>query len=406
MGKAKKQKKWTRLRHKIVTAVVRVFLAPYTRRKYGIKVEKFAGQGKRQYVVLFNHQTAFDQFFVGMAFKGAVYYVASEDLFSNGFSSKVIKYIVAPIPIRKQATDPRAVINIMRVAKEGGTIALAPEGNRTFSGKTEYINKALIPLLKKLGLPIALFRIEGGYGVHPRWSDVVRKGEMRAYVSRVVEPEEYKDMTTDELYALVEKELYVNEANAENTFTHEKLAEYLERAVYVCPDCGLSTFESRGDLITCKKCGKTVRYLPTTKLQGVDCDFPFAFVDEWYNYQCDFINNLDVNAYNDAPMYEDTVALTEVIPFENKVLLGEEVQVKLYGNRIEMQIKNGEMQTYSFDKVSAVTVLGKNKVNVYVDKRIYQMKGDARFNALRYVNVYYRYKNIQKGDANDKFLGL
>ena len=105
-------------------------------------------------------------------------------------------------------------------------------------------------------------------------------------------------------------------------------------------------------------------------------------------------------------MYEDTVRLTEVIPFKNKVLLGENTQVKLYGNRIEMHAENGEALTYPFDKVSAVTVLGKNKVNVYMDKRIYQMKGNERFNALRYVNTYYRYKNIQKGDANDKFLGL
>lgn len=406
MGKTKKQKKWIRLRHKIITFLARGLVGTFTKIKYGLTVEKFAAQGKRQYVVLFNHQTALDQFIVGMAFKNPIYYVASEDLFSNGISSALIKYAVAPIPIRKQATDPRAVINIMRVAKEGGTIALSPEGNRTFSGKTEYINKALIPLLKKLGLPIALLRIEGGYGVHPRWSDVIRKGKMHARVSRVVEPEEYKQMSADELFSVIEKELYVNEANAEHTYTHDKLAEYLERAIYVCPDCGLSTFESRGDLITCKKCGKTVRYLPTTELEGVGCEFPFAFVNDWYEYQCNFINHLDVNAYNQTPMYEDTVRLTEVIPFKNKVLLGENTQVKLYGNRIEMQAENGEVLTYPFDKVSAVTVLGKNKVNVYMDKRIYQMKGNERFNALRYVNTYYRYKNIQKGDANDKFLGL
>ena len=406
MGKTKKQKKWIRLRHKIITFLARGLVGTFTKIKYGLTVEKFAAQGKRQYVVLFNHQTALDQFIVGMAFKNPIYYVASEDLFSNGISSALIKYAVAPIPIRKQATDPRAVINIMRVAKEGGTIALSPEGNRTFSGKTEYINKALIPLLKKLGLPIALLRIEGGYGVHPRWSDVIRKGKMHARVSRVVEPEEYKQMSADELFSVIEKELYVNEANAEHTYTHDKLAEYLERAIYVCPDCGLSTFESHGDLITCKKCGKTVRYLPTTELKGVGCEFPFAFVNDWYEYQCNFINHLDVNAYNQTPMYEDTVRLTEVIPFKNKVLLGENTQVKLYGNRIEMQAENGEVLTYPFDKVSAVTVLGKNKVNVYMDKRIYQMKGNERFNALRYVNTYYRYKNIQKGDANDKFLGL
>jgi len=54
-----------------------------------------------------------------------------------------------------------------------------------------------------LKLPIALFRIEGGYGAEPRWSDVVRKGDMQAYVRKIMEPEEYKDLTNDELYDVI-----------------------------------------------------------------------------------------------------------------------------------------------------------------------------------------------------------
>ena len=56
--------------------------------------------------------------------------------------------------------------------------------------------------------------------------------------------------------------------------------------------------------------------------------------------------------------------------------------------------------------MSAVTVLGKNKLNIYHDKHIYQLKGERRFNALKYVNLYYRYRNVSKGDADGKFLGL
>ena len=49
-------------------------------------------------------------------------------------------------------------------------------------------------LVRAIKLPLALYRIEGGYGVHPRWSDVVRRGGMRSCVSRVIEPEEYANM--------------------------------------------------------------------------------------------------------------------------------------------------------------------------------------------------------------------
>ena len=59
-----------------------------------------------------------------------------------------------------------------------------------------------------------------------------------------------------------------------------------------------------------------------------------------------------------------------------------------------------------FDSVSAVVVLGKNKLNIYYGEHLYQIKSDKRFNALKYVHMYYRYKNIKKGEESEQFLGI
>ena len=330
----KKHHRWMRFRHRVVRNIAYAVLSPIVYFRYGMRVEKFAEQEKRPYLILFNHQTAFDQFFVGMAFRGPVYYVASDDLFSNGLVSKLIRYLVAPIPIKKQTTDVHAVINCIRVAREGGTIAIAPEGNRTYSGETGYMNPAIVGLAKKLGLPIALYRLEGGYGVHPRWSDVVRRGKMRGYVSRVVEPEEYASMSDEELMELIQKELYVNEGKVDGSFYHKKSAEYLERALYVCPHCGISNLESKKDVITCHSCGCQVRYLPTKELEGIGKPFPFRFVTEWYDYQCNFMNQLDLTSYVSAPMDLNRVSVTQVIPEKKKVPLLKDALLYLYGDRI------------------------------------------------------------------------
>ena len=61
---------------------------------------------------------------------------------------------------------------------------------------------------------------------------------------------------------------------------------------------------------------------------------------------------------------------------------------------------------FPFDEVTAVSVLGRNKLNIYHNKKVYQLKSGKRFNALKYVNIYYRYKNVSKGDTDGKFLGL
>ena len=395
------KKKWLRFRHRVVRNLAYILLYPYARIKYGIKIEKFKEQNGRPYLILLNHQTPFDQFFVGMAFKGPVYYMATEDIFSLGWISSVIRWLVAPIPIKKQTTDASAVMTCIRVAREGGTIAIAPEGNRTYCGRTVYMNPAIAGLAKKMKLPIALYRLEGGYGVEPRWSDKVRKGPFRGYVSQVIEPEEYASMSVDELIEKIRTGLQVDEAKADGLYKSSHRAEYLERAIYICPDCGLSTFESQGNEITCKKCGKRVLYGEDKRLSGVNCDFPFPFVAQWYDYQKDYINSLDVLSHVETPLYEEQVELRKVLVYKKKELLKENAVIKLYGDRITV-----DELVMPFEEIGAVAVLGRNKLNVYHGENVYQIKGDKRFNALKYVQIYHRHKNITRGEDDVKFLGL
>jgi len=401
-SKKKKREPWVKPHHAVVCNLARLIIAPYCRLRYGIRVQRFAEQGDRQYLIVMNHQTAFDQFFVGMAFRGPIYYIATEDIFSIGFISKVLSFLVNPIPIKKQTNDLKAVMTCMRVAKEGGTICLAPEGNRTYSGRTCYIKPSIVKLARALKLPLAIFRIEDGYGIQPRWSDVIRRGAMRAGVSRVVEPEEYGALTDDALYDLICRELSVDEAAVTGQFHHKKRAEYLERAMYVCPYCGLTVFESRGDTTTCTTCGRQIRYLPTKELEGVGFGFPFRFVGPWYDYQSDFINGLDLTGYVEKPVFTDNARFSEVILYQRKQLLRQSCRMRLYGDRIEVD----DDLSFPFAETDAVTVLGRNKLNVYHGGRVYQFKGDARFNALKYVHFFHRYRNISEGNENGEFLGL
>ena len=396
----KKAEKWMKFRHKVVTTTLRPVGALLVRIAYGIKIEKFPDQGDRPYLIIMNHQTAFDQFFVSIIFKNPVYFIASEDLFSKGFISRALEFLVGPIPIKKQTLDLKAVKTCLKVAREGGSIALAPEGNRTYHGRTVYMKPGIASLAKKLGLPLAIMRIEGGYGVHPRWSDVMRKGHMRAYISRVVEPEEYAAMTGDELFEIIRKELWVDEGKADFEYPHKKNAEYLERAMYVCPQCGLTTFESHGEIITCLKCGQQIRHKSTKELEGVGFEFPHRFVADWYDAQCAYVNSLDLTAMTEQPLYEETAKLSKVQPYKNKKMLKKQAKVCLYGDRITI-----DERVIPFDEASAVVVLGKNKLNIYCEEGLLQLKGSKRFNALKYVNLFHRYQNIKEG-RNNEFLGL
>ncbi len=404
--KKKKAKKWIRPRHYAVRALLEWPFWIYTRLRYGMHVEPFREQEKRPYLILLNHQTPFDQFFAGLAFKGPVYYMATEDIFSLGWISSVIRWLVAPIPIKKQTTDANAVMTCIRVAREGGTICIAPEGNRTYSGRTEYMNPAIAGLAKKLRLPIALFRIEGGYGAEPRWSDKVRKGRMHASVVEVISAEEVAALSREELAQRVEKGLYVDEAVADIPFRSEKRAEYIERMAYVCPFCGLSTFHSEGNITACTKCGRQIEYGADKRLKGVGFEFPFPFAAHWYDYQKEFINKLDVTKHTDAPLYRERADVFRVLLYKKKQPMRQNAELSLYGDRLVLDEGAANALVLPFEEVIAAAVLGRNKLNVYHGDDVYQFKGSKHFNALKYVHIYYRFKNISRGNEDDQFLGL
>lgn len=406
MAGKKKTRKWIKIRHRIVFMVGKPIVNLLVKFKCHAKVDKFEGSKNkdRKFLILYNHQTAFDQFFVALSFYNPVYYVATEDLFSMGFFSKILRYAVAPIPIKKQTTDVSAVMNCIRVAREGGSIAIAPEGNRTFSGKTGYFKPAVVKLAKSLKLPIAIYRIEDGYGVQPRWSDKVRKGGMHAYVKRVIEPEDYLKMSDDELNELLKTELYVDESLPNKEFYSKTSAEYIERAMYYCPNCGLSEFYSNEDTVSCKKCGIKIKYTADKRLIGEDFEFKYKNIAEWYDAQCDFIRAFDTDSNADKLLSEDKTELSEVILYKSKIRMDKDATVKLYGNRIDLEYKNGKLSC-DFETADAVTVLGKNKVNIYYKDKVYQLSGNKRLNALKFVNLFNRYKNSHGGTDNE-FLGL
>ena len=127
---------------------------------------------------------------------------------------------------------------------------------------------------------------------------------------------------------------------------------------------------------------------------------------EWYDYQKEFVCSLDVTEHTKEPLYLDTAGLSEVIVYQKKVLLRKTAAIALYGDRIVIDEGCENALVFPFSEISAISVLGRNKLNIYYGNKVYQLKGGKRFNALKYVNICFRCKNINAGDKNGKFLGL
>ena len=213
-------------------------------------------------------------------------------------------------------------------------------------------------------------------------------------------------MSPGEIYERIRQGLNVDETQIPGRYRGRKRAEYLERMLYVCPKCGLSRFESRGDRVRCLSCGLEASYGEDKQFKSADPAFSYRYAADWYQAQEDFVNALDIRDYLTKPLYRDRADLSRVLLYKRKELLRRGCDVALYGDRIVLDEGTERELCLPIEELSTVTVLGRNKLNLYHGEQIYQLKGDKRFNALKYVQLCARSKNIARGDFDDKFLGL
>lgn len=392
----RKKNQWHKPRHVFFYRLSQFLMGIYARIAYRYRGEKFDNRD-RQYIFCYNHQTALDQHLMYLSLPRQPYTVATEDIFAMGLLSRFIRYAQAPIPFKKSAADFAAVKTCVRIIHEGYSIALSPEGNRTFTGVTVHIKPSIGKLIKLLRLPVAVFIVRGGYGVMPRYADKVRRGRVTGRVERVIEYEEYKDLSDEAVYELLRDAMYVDESDSGAVCKSRHQAEYLERALYICPKCGkVGTLRSKGRTFSCTACGAKAFFDDTRVFHG---DFPFRTVYDWTKWQDDQVRALPVDGGEKEPFFKERVRLRKL---ENgaKTVIFECAEARIFSDRLEV----GEL-TFRYDDISAMTICGKKRMDFYCGGVTYQLTSDKRFCALKYVNLYYHYQNRKEG-IEDGFLGI
>lgn len=401
----KKNRKWSKFRHRFLTWFLKLPFKIVMKIRYGIKYKKF--KSKEPYLVLSNHQTVVDQFIIAFILNNRTYYVMSDDVASIPFLSKLLDFALKPIPYKKSSTDFGILRNCKKIAEEKCNIVIFPEGNRTYSGKTEHINPTIAKMIKFIKLPIAFVQIRGGYGVSPRFGEKPRKGPFNVSVVKTYSYNEYKDMSDEELNKLIKEQLYVDESIPDHKYRSKRLAEYLERAIYQCPTCGVTHFESNKDILKCTTCSLELRYRQDKQFETLDgSNPPFKNVNEWYNYQQETLLNTNLSELDENKVIiNDEVKFLKFIPRVKKEVIYDKANIYLYSNRIE--IKSGlQIQTFMFDDIISAGCFGKNKISIFLRDDNYQIKGSKRFNGLKYIQYIYKSKMEKSDNKTDIFFGL
>ena len=377
----KKQKHWVKKRHAAVFAFLRFAMAPFLWLRYHYRAEK-APIRKGPCIVLSNHQATMDPFFISKAFPFQLYFYASDDLF-NLKVSPLIRYLAAPIPKSKSVADLKAVMISLRVLREGGAIGITPEGNRTLSGRQWEMGDSVAKLVKTAKVPLVLFNLCGGYGTDPRWGVKIRRGtKFVGRVRRILTPEEYAGMSDEELFGIIKNELDVDDTLSGERYKSRRRAEYIERALYMCPVCGsIGTIHSHGTGFCCTSCKTEAEYTEDLKISPPVGGYSRIY--EWYEWERQEIVRRILGGEKNS---DGDILFRESVKLQKKI--------KLPGNTVtldkdSLMISGGGAETrYPLAEIDAITAVGKKKFNFYYKGKILQVKGGKRFCAIKYVHAF------------------
>ena len=385
-----KKKKWCKVRHKFWFTIMRPIFSFLFWKKYGYKAENYKLDRKQNYLIICNHSCSLDPFMLGKSFFRPIYFVASDDLLKNGFISKIMKHTVAPIPIRKGTMDISSIRNCISIAKEGGTIGIFPEGNRTYSGEISYLGINLVKFIRKLDLPLIIYHIDGGYGLDPRWGKKSRRGKgSRGYVQRLLSKEELCSLKDEELLKIINTNLS-QEISPSLRFKSKEKAEYLERVLFVCPKChALETLISEKNAIRCKCCSLEATYEEDLSFSSNEPSFKFKKVSEWMNYQKEYLKDLAIEE-NKVLLGDEKVTLISCLEGKEKEV---ELVGKLQMNSKSFIIKGEKEIQFFFKDIKQVENQGKHKLLFYIGKDYYEFKGGERFSSYKYYLMFNRINN-------------
>lgn len=333
------------------------------------------------YLVVANHNTDYDPILLALSFDH-VYFVASDHIFRLGLISKLLVFLVSPIPRRKATVSSASVMEIRRRIMAGYSVCLFAEGERSYDGNTALIHPTIGKLILAMRATLVTFRFTGGYFTCPRWSFKRRKGKMQGLVQGVYPFADLKKLSSDEIRDLVQRDIQENAYEEQQKqpipFYGETLAEGLETALYLCPSCrNIGTLTTAGERIACT-CG----FYSDIDVYGYFSDpAPHTFT-AWYHWQREELRRR-LEAGESFPL-RDQVKLMR-IDDKKKTELAAGL-LKMTADAIA--VGEDERYCFSFEKLPILGMYGRNRLVFTYDDVYYVIFGEKSFNARYYLHIF------------------
>ena len=220
---------------------------------------------KPPFLLISNHQATMDPFYLGVRLPGVTSYVATDMLFRLPLMNYLMSAI-GSIPKSKFVSDAASVRLMLQKVRHGQSVGIFPEGQRCVAGFTDRIIPGIGKLAKMLDIPVVVGRLEGGFLADPRWAIKKRRGGSTVSLRLLFTKEQLKSMDSEKVEEIIESSLQHSDyewikAHPEFKYPGKNRALGLHNVMFICPECGAwDSFDTEGDLATCRKCGYCVSW--------------------------------------------------------------------------------------------------------------------------------------------------
>lgn len=365
----------------VVWRVLYTVVYPFLKMIYSYTPELVKPEGPC--LIVANHVTNLDPLLLALSFpKTPIHFVASEHLFRLGWVSKLICWLVDPIPRRKGASGTATAMDCLRKIRSGRTVCIFAEGETTWDGKSAKVFPATGSLARVSGASLITYRFEGAYFTSPRWGKGIRRGRMLGRVVNVYTPDQLKKMTPAQIEEIMNRDIYEDAWERQKAdpvkYKSRHLAESLEVALFMCPQCKkVGTLTGKGSAISCT-CGFTRKI---TEYGVFDPAIPFENIAQWDEWQHEHLKNGDFD--HAADLFSD----------ENVTLF------RLFADTTETQITAGAMstdgenltvgeKTFPLAEISDMALIQRKRLALMCGEDYYELRADRPRCLRKYLAVW------------------
>lgn len=178
-------KSYTRRRRPMADALMKYGTAA-TLRLCGVRLRVIGEQyarSPRPAVFVFNHQSQFDVIVVPAVLGGGVTAVAKKELTKNPLFGPLMRFVEVTFIDRADTAGARkSLIPVVDTLREGLSIAIAPEGTRSYTPQVGPFKKGAFHIARQAGVPVIPVVIRNAGDIVRRNSVIVRPGTVEVAI--------------------------------------------------------------------------------------------------------------------------------------------------------------------------------------------------------------------------------